>query len=399
MTDNISNTHRLPDHDPLLLQATTEPEESQEHRLPHPPQEIADPRQWGRYTRVAFAQISPLYESFAQQLEEDHEMEALVALVDPDQPILVTFFTAVNVLLYGEPGDPLAAFYPSFTSSPCPVGEAYPYFRDFCLRHQKAFQQMLPTMRLQTNEPTRCSNLVPAFESVFRLGHRRPLAMIEIGCSAGLNLRWDQYRYYYLDGDDPQDEQPRVLASFGNPLSPALIRCTLAGDMRPPLPYGITMPPVAQRVGIDLAPLDIEKEEDQRLLRACIWPEEMARHQLLRATISMARKEHPLSIIKGDACEMLPTVLEALPPGVTPCIYHSYALEQGPVQVRDQILALIEEASATRDLYRVSLEINAAQWQSPRLELFAYHSGKLARYTHLADCSVHGEHMRWLTTF
>ncbi|GHO50902.1 DUF2332 domain-containing protein [Ktedonospora formicarum] len=367
--------------------------------IAHARSAILDPRHWGHYTMKAFAQISPLYETFAQHLVGDHEMEALVALVDPNQPILVTFFTAVNVLLYGEPDDPLAAFYPSFTPSPRPVGEVYPFFRDFCLRHQEALRQMLPTMRLQTNEPTRCANLVPAFEKVFRLGHRRPLAMIEIGCSAGLNLRWDQYRYYYLQANDPQKGQPWVVSTFGNPFSPVLIQCTLEGEQRPPLPHGITMPPIAQRVGIDLAPLDINKEEDQRLLSACIWPEEVARHQLLRNAISMARKEHPLPIITGDACEVLPELLEALPPEVTPCIYHSYALEQGPVQVRDQILALVQEASATRDLYRVSLEMNAAQWNAPRLELFAYHGGSLARYSHLADCSVHGERMRWLAPF
>lgn len=131
-------------------------------------------------------------------MADDPEIQALVALIDPDQPTEVTFFTAVNELLYAGRGDPLAAYYASFTLKPLPAEEAYPAFRAFYLRNEVALRQRLPSMRLQTNEVTRCANLLPAFELVSHRGGRKPLALIEIGYSAGLNLQWDRYRYYYL---------------------------------------------------------------------------------------------------------------------------------------------------------------------------------------------------------
>ena len=49
---------------------------------------------------------------------------------------------------------------------------------------------------VQTNEVQRCWGLLPGFLSV---ADDRPLDLIELGPSAGLNLFWDDYRYRYGD--------------------------------------------------------------------------------------------------------------------------------------------------------------------------------------------------------
>ncbi len=46
----------------------------------------------------------------------------------------------------------------------------------------------------------RCACLLPAFSAIAQVTGR-PLALIEIGPSAGLNLNWDRFRYRYRDGD------------------------------------------------------------------------------------------------------------------------------------------------------------------------------------------------------
>src|SRR5258707_12495025 len=81
---------------------------------------------------------------------------------------------------------PLSFFFFLMIRRP-PRSTLFPYTTLF----RSALRTLLPMARLQTNEVTRCANLLPAFEIVSRRGACRPLALIEIGCSAGLNLFWE----------------------------------------------------------------------------------------------------------------------------------------------------------------------------------------------------------------
>ena len=112
---------------------------------------------------------------------------------------------------------------------------------------------------------------------------RRPLALIEIGASAGLNLRWDHYAYDYGG------------RAAGVPSSPLTIECELVGPHLPPL----DPPPVVWRAGVDLAPVDASDPADARWLRACLWPDQPARQARLAAALEIARS-HPVDIRRGD---------------------------------------------------------------------------------------------------
>ena len=97
----------------------------------------------------------------------------------------------------------------------------------------------MSTGLVQTNEPRRCTFLLPAFATVARLAGDRPLALIEVGASAGLNLLFDRYGYDYGAG-----------RFAGDPGAPVVyLRCKA---MLPPLHAGL--PQVTTRVGIDLQP-------------------------------------------------------------------------------------------------------------------------------------------------
>lgn len=341
---------------------------------------LTDPRQWLPYVSQTLRR-SPLYAHLYACLEQDPDLLELLALIDRDQPLPVLFFTVVNDLLLRDRHDPLAAFYPYLTSSPRPAAEAYPAFRHFCLARQDELRARLPGVRLQTNEVTRCANLVPAFDLVFRRGGRKPLSLIELGSSAGLNLNWMHYGYHY---------GPRRI---GNLDSPVQIVCDLTGDLLPLLPEAL--PPVANCLGIELCPLDLAREEDVRWLRACIWPEELGRYFLLDAALAVAQ-QHPPRILEGNVGDLLPDVLTALPLDQTICLWHSFALNQGTARVREQVEDTLVVASRRQTIYRLSLEAEPdQQGRLPRLELFTYRGGAVANQQWLANCALHGEQMEW----
>ncbi|QBD80629.1 DUF2332 domain-containing protein [Ktedonosporobacter rubrisoli] len=348
---------------------------------------VVDPRNWASFAETTFKRHSPLYWHLFQGMKQDAEIFSLLALVDQNQPVPVLFLCAVQYLLRGEPEHPLAQFFPQLaTGTVRPPAEAYPYFRDFCLTHLSHFQHLLPPLRLQTNEVSRCSHLLPAFERVSCHGGHKPLALIEVGSSAGLNLFWDRFGYTYHAGEET--------FQVGQQGATVQLQCAFKGSLRPSLPA--VLPSVSWRQGIDLSPLDITREADRRWLASCIWPEEALRYNLLEAAIAEALADPP-HLLAGDACSLLPSLLAEVPAETTLCVYHSYALTQGPAQARACILNQLATHSRQRPIYRVALEIDPDQgWREPHLELFIYHQGEVISQEWLASCDIHGTEMRWL---
>jgi hypothetical protein len=342
---------------------------------------IDDPRNWLSFI-PATLKDSPLYSELWKHLKTDEELLSLVDLIQKDQPNIVTFFTAVNFLLLREPQHPFALYYPYLHQAGAPpLSEAYSFFREFVLAHDAELRSLLPTARLQTNEVTRCSNLLPAFSLAYQRGGMKPLNMIEVGSSAGLNLNWFRYGYHYGS------------IIVGDMASPVQIACELQGDPLPPIPENL--PPVASCQGIELFPRDIFDEEDMRWVRAAIWPEEHARHLMLDAAIKFAR-QGDLHLHEGDACNLLPALLEAIPEHQTAVVWSSFAVNQGPVEVKECIDLQIQEASHRTPIYRVALEFALEKQAGPRLELSEYQGGQIVKQELLARCAVHGERMTWL---
>jgi hypothetical protein len=341
---------------------------------------------WNPFIVEMMERLSPLYDHLSKQMEQDPDIMALEALVQRHQPCPIAFFAAVKSLLLRDGTHALANYYPYFTPTPLPANEAYPAFRLFCLSHQQELRAMLPTFRLQTNEITRCANWLPALELVSRWGGRKAISLVELGCSAGLNLLVDHYRYRYRVATRSDNE----LCIGGGSVE---IRCTLA-DLIPPLP--MRMPTITQRIGIDLFPLNINEEADVRILLGAIWPEERQRYAILEAAIDQAQQLPSVSILQGDAATLLPDIIEQIPQEQTACIIHSYALRQGDPSALPRVEAVLKEASTERTIYQISLEIEKDEWKAPRLELFMYRGGDLFFSGLLATCEVHGNAMKWL---
>jgi hypothetical protein len=238
---------------------------------------------------------------------------------------------------------------------------------------------LLSSRLVQTNEVRRCGCLLPAFVVVASRRQGRPLALVEIGASAGLNLLWDRYGYDY-------GEERRC----GDPHSPVQIQCTLHGDRLPPLP--VALPIIATRLGIDLNPIDVCDPDAALWLRALVWPDEGGRAELLQEALRLAQQDPP-TLIASDALDRLPGVLASIPDDQSLCVFHTHTVNQFPAQARACLVALLVEHAATRDLFRLSIE-----WLGeghPRLELVSFESGAMTAEL-LAYCGSHGEWIEWL---
>jgi hypothetical protein len=323
---------------------------------------------------------SPLYERLCIGIASDPEILDLAAYAHKGQPVPNLFLSAVQFLLLQGIHHPLATFYPNLSGTKTlDDDDPYAYFRSFCLEYYEQIQLILATHLVQTNEVRRSACLLPAFELVSRRSQRRPLALIEIGASAGLNLLWDRYGYDYGES-----------LRCGVLDSPVQLTCQLRGNLRPPLPDKFPM--IAYRVGIDLNPIDVRDPAQTLWLQALIWPEHKRRANLLSAAISIAQ-QHPPALFAGDALDILPTVLPDVAQDSALCIYHSFVINQFSPEAREHLDALFMQEAQQRDLYVVSIAwLNE---QLPVLGLLSFQNG-LRTEQKLANCSGHARWMEWL---
>jgi hypothetical protein len=334
-------------------------------------------QQFQRFGERECLPASPLYARLAVGIAGDEQLLHLAAAAQA-RPVPNLFFGAVQYLLLTGITHPLAAFYPSLSDAPLDIHQHDPFvvFRAFCLAHAEAITALLKTRRVQTNEVRRCACLLPAFTLVHQYGGERPLALVEVGASAGLNLLWDGYHYDY-------GEQ-----SCGDPTSPVQLHCALRGPARPPLPQH--MPDIASRIGLDLHPIDVHDEAEALWLRALIWPEQRDRTVYLQQAIGLAQAE-TLQLRAGDAITLLPDVIAQAPPWATLCLYHTFVLNQFPHLAREQFRQLLDAFGASRDFSVVGIE-----WQEPAppLRLTTYLNGARSEKT-LATCGAHGSWLEW----
>ena len=107
-----------------------------------------------------------------------------------------------------------------------------------------------------------------------------PLRLREVGASAGLNLRFDRYRY---DGGNWQWGDARSSLALRNRI--------VAGT-----PENIDAPIIVDdRIGCDLNPLDATKDEDRLRLTSFVWPDQTGRLERLRNALAIAR-DFPVEI-------------------------------------------------------------------------------------------------------
>jgi hypothetical protein len=352
---------------------------------------------WGRFE---YPQIDAhLYRALCPDIARDADLLAMAARAPATQPPPNLLFAAVHDLLLAGTPHPLRAWYATLSAhqghesderdeadAAAPVRDpdsAFPVFRAFCLAHRAHIEALVATRLTQTNVVQRASGLLPAFARVFGRGGAKPLALIEIGPSAGLNLQWDRFRYRYASAAGPE-------IVWGDAGSPVSIECALQGPGRwPALPREI---PVAWRRGVDLHPIDLEDAEAVRWLRALVVPEHVAPMRRLAAAIAVARANRP-AILEGDASLAVPDLIAAAPAEANVCVYGTHTLYQFPPDALRATLRGLQEASRHRDVWFVSCEGTGDR--SSELKVVEYRRGE-REVTLAGRCSPHGSWLEWL---
>lgn len=298
---------------------------------------------------------SPLYAVLSQYVTDDLAAGGMftevLAQAPERQRIPNLLFASVHRVLFDHPEDPLAAYYPSLGGSRVPDDELPETFAGFVAAHRGEIDPLLAIGETQTNEVRRSAQLFPAFGWV-RAATRRPLGLIEIGPSAGLLLHADRYdyRYEFADGTvlpggaAEADGVPPLHCELRGPCTPGQLAPFVGKDLR-----------VSSRVGLDLNPLNPSDPEARAWLRALLWPEHEERRARLDAALAHAARR-PVRLRKGDALRILGDAVESVADNAVPCVFVSNSLPHWSAEGREELVALIRELGARRDLVFVVKE-------------------------------------------
>ena len=324
---------------------------------------------------------SPLYielmRSAADDIENDGEIARLFEGIDapPGAVPQLRLTAALHYLVLSGQAPELAAYYPS-AGGERPPGEVWPAaLATIAERFDEVKERLHRTV--QTNEPGRSAVL---FGGLLWLAdrYRRPIRLLEIGASAGLNLHVD--RYCYLVGD----------LRLGDPASPLCFVEPWAPP--PPIDFGAAAQAlrIVERAGCDIAPLDPSRPDDQLTLLSYIWPDELHRLERIRAALSVAARD-PVPIAAQRASEWLPGVLGAGDEGALTVVWHSVVRQYVEPEEWSAIEAALDGRSGV-----VRLSMEAALDRHLEMHLAA-HDPAGGPAQRLALCDDHGLPIRWDT--
>jgi hypothetical protein len=304
---------------------------------------------------------SPLYARLAREHADDPILEEICGDHRPRWEVPLRLFGGVHYLVLSGR-----------------VPDAWSSFPATLRTHQAWLSRFVVEQPVQTNEVQRCWGLLPAFLAV---SDGRPIDLVELGPSGGLNLLWDRYAYLY-DGlrwgpDDAQLE--------------------LAGEVLGALPSEHLRRDavVRSRVGIDRHPVDLTTEEGALLLQSFVWADQDERLARLRRAIDVLRRDPP-RLVEGDYVEELPRILAHRDLSGLTLIYHSASLSYLRRDVRERVRAAIAAEGRRGSLAYVSYEFDEdarESYEGFTLDARVYPGGETRR---LARLDGHGNRLRWL---
>jgi hypothetical protein len=222
---------------------------------------------------------SPLYAGLLEHAADDLLAGGPVAAVLDgylDAPwrsaLALRMLGGVHALVLTGQAPELAAFYPSAggTADPGPgAAGAWAALREVLGGQRDAVRGWLDRPP-QTNEVGRAAALLGGLRHIGAQA-RLPVRLVEIGASAGLNLRADRF---HVAGE---------AGRFGDPSSPVALAGAWLGAPPPAGPIE-----VAERTGGDRSPIDATTDSGRLALAAYMWPDQRERMERLRGAFEVA---------------------------------------------------------------------------------------------------------------
>lgn len=322
-------------------------------REPIMPEPMAD--RYRRFAETEAAGVAPLYEALARAVADSPSVLEFLAQL-PKHRQQPNLFLAALRLVAGRVIAPRD-------------------LEDIVSERGAEIADIMRTRSTQTNEPARCATLLPALGQI-----DGPLAIIEVGASAGLCLLPDAYGY---------DWGRQTLAP---PTSDApIFSCRACGNA--PLPR--RHPEIVWRAGLDLNPLSIAAPADVAWLETLVWPGQDARLARLRDAIKIAQTRAPLRIETGDLTRDLAALMDEAPRDATLVVFHTAVL----TYVSDQ---------AARDRFAQEMLNSRAHWLSNEgIRVFPQFAGHTTGRTAdkfllmenarpIARTGPHGQSLDWI---
>ncbi|SFM34671.1 hypothetical protein SAMN04487943_11456 [Gracilibacillus orientalis] len=317
---------------------------------------------------------SQLYEHLSIEISKDKNLIELTMQTRESQPIPNLLLGAVHYLLLNGKDHKLKKFYPSLVENPRNIEESFDYFKDFCYQFKDEIIPILKNKIVQTNEVGRCSYLYPTFCYISNIV-QKPLALIEIGTSAGLQLFWDKYSYSYGTNE-----------IYGDKNSGVHITAEIKGENSPFLQE--KNPSIASRVGVDLNIMDVTDDEDNLWLQALIWPNHHKRRELFNKAVDYVRKNQ-LTLIKGDGVALLSELSKQIPKDHSICVFHTHVANQMPSEVKKRLLEQVKSIGTDREIFHIYNNM-----QDKDLHLDYYINGKECTKK-IAKTEGHGRWFSW----
>ena len=284
-----------------------------------------------RFGEVDAAGTSPVYERVAVAMSESPEALRAIGAAPARRRHPTVILAALHDLALAGRAPALAAAYAS-ADGDAAAGAAI----DTLLAMTGAVAATAARRRVRTGETGRCAVLYPVIAEAARRVGASAAGLIDVGCSAGLNLSVDRVGIAYGDG-----------RSLGDPSSPVQMAAAIVGDR--PVPAR-PMPEVVARIGVDPDPVDVTDADDARWLRACLWPDRpdrAGRVARLDAEMALAAADPPL-LLRGDPVEALPDAVARVPAGALPVVTTTWALSRLSPERRRRFLRHLGEAAAAR---------------------------------------------------
>ena len=293
---------------------------------------------WTYFAETECGDYSRLYRRISHVVAANDDVLDLVRTAPRRAHQPTVLLGAVHFLVLGGLDHPLAAVYAGSSDADADA-DVGPLFVDLCLTYRDEILALLATRHTNTNEVGRSAVIGPALTTVaLRLGPR--LGLVDVGCSAGLNLLCDRYLLDYgtAGRTGPADATVRIA-------------CEVIGGG---VPVASTLPEIGSRVGLDRDPIDLNDADEARWLLACIWPD-TGRLDRARLALQGAR-EHPPRLVRGDAVDDVTAVTDSLPADVIPVVLTTWALAYLSAERRVEFRARLAAASMARPIAWVSAE-------------------------------------------
>ncbi|MBF9134406.1 DUF2332 domain-containing protein [Plantactinospora sp. S1510] len=285
---------------------------------------------------------SPLYGQLLAVVANNEALLELATQTRHGQQPTFALFGAVHYLLLRGTSDPLGEYYASVVGdSARPFdADAGVAFTRFCEAHSAQIASILGTRLVQTNHVQRALVLRLGL-ALTRRATAAPVRIVEVGCSAGLNLRADRYAFTL------------GTATFGDRTSPVHIRAEVSSAEL--LPDMDQLPRIADVVGIDLDPPDLTSDDDRAWLRALVWPENSYQATQLQAAMDVVAADPP-RVLRGNSIEVGPKLAATLPPGLPRLVVHTATRIHVPAEERPAFDAAVAAFGVDGPMLHLALE-------------------------------------------